>query len=115
MFGAVAKETLPRTMGVPRENSWSSPSCRARPRSSRRSARIQNRRLPDVDFVLTTQELAAMIEQAGLHFRDLEPESFELPFGFKTGAGVIFGNTAASRRPCALRGRKAPARKARIL
>ncbi len=34
-----------------------------------------------------------MIEEAGLHFKELDPESFHLPFGFKTGAGVIFGNS----------------------
>jgi len=48
---------------------------------------------PDVDYVLTTQELARMIEEAGLAFNDLEPESFDMPFGFKTGAGVIFGSS----------------------
>ena len=47
----------------------------------------------DVDYALTTQELARMIEEAGLSFRDLPPDSFDLPFGFKTGAGVIFGNS----------------------
>jgi NADH-quinone oxidoreductase subunit G len=34
-----------------------------------------------------------MIEEAGLQFKELGPESFHLPFGFKTGAGVIFGNS----------------------
>jgi len=48
---------------------------------------------PDVDYVLTTQELVRMIEEAGFQFNDLEPESFDMPFGFKTGAGVIFGNS----------------------
>ena len=47
----------------------------------------------DVDYVLTTQELVRMIEEAGLDFTKLEPASFDLPFGFKTGAGVIFGNS----------------------
>lgn len=47
----------------------------------------------DVDHVITTQELARMIEERGLQFRSIEPESFDLPFGFKTGAGVIFGNS----------------------
>jgi NADH-quinone oxidoreductase subunit G len=47
----------------------------------------------DVDHVITTQELGRMIEEAGLNFKDLDPESFNLPFGFKTGAGVIFGNS----------------------
>ena len=48
---------------------------------------------PDVDYVLTTQELVRMIEEAGLAFNELEPESFDMPFGFKTGAGVIFGSS----------------------
>ena len=48
---------------------------------------------PDVDHVLTTQELAHMIQSAGLIFNSLQPESFDMPFGFYTGAGVIFGNS----------------------
>ena len=34
-----------------------------------------------------------MIEEAGLRFTKLQPESFDMPMGFKTGAGVIFGNS----------------------
>ncbi|HEY8463488.1 MAG TPA: NADH-dependent [FeFe] hydrogenase, group A6 [Bacillota bacterium] len=45
----------------------------------------------DVDLVLTTQELAQMIRQSGLDFNELEPDAFDMPFGFTTGAGVIFG------------------------
>ena len=48
---------------------------------------------PDVDHVLTTQELAQMIQSAGIIFDSLQPESFDMPFGFYTGAGVIFGNS----------------------
>jgi NADH-quinone oxidoreductase subunit G len=48
---------------------------------------------PDVDHVLTTQELAQMIQSAGILFDTLQPESFDMPFGFYTGAGVIFGNS----------------------
>jgi len=48
---------------------------------------------PDVDYVLTTQELAQMIQSAGIIFDSLQPESFDMPFGFYTGAGVIFGNS----------------------
>lgn len=47
----------------------------------------------DVDHVLTTQELAHMIQSAGQIFAKLQPESFDMPFGFYTGAGVIFGNS----------------------
>jgi len=49
--------------------------------------------VPDVDLVLTTQELARMIREAGLVFDQLDVESFDTPFGFTTGAGVIFGTT----------------------
>src|SRR5690606_38037444 len=48
---------------------------------------------PDVDLVLTTQELARMIRETGLLFDQLDIESFDTPFGFTTGAGVIFGAT----------------------
>ena len=34
-----------------------------------------------------------MIEEAGLRFTDLAPQSLDMPLGFKTGAGVIFGTT----------------------
>jgi NADH-quinone oxidoreductase subunit G len=47
----------------------------------------------DVDYVLTTRELATMINEAGLNFKELELESFDMPYGYKTGAGVIFGNS----------------------
>jgi len=47
----------------------------------------------DVDYVLTTRELALMIKEMGINFNRLEQESFDLPFGFNTGGGVIFGNS----------------------
>ena len=48
---------------------------------------------PGVDFVITTQELIQMIKEAGIVFSELEPESVDMPFGFRTGAGIIFGVT----------------------
>lgn len=47
----------------------------------------------DVDFVLTTRELAVMIKQAGIDFRNLEPSHYDSIMGDSTGAGVIFGAT----------------------
>jgi NADH-quinone oxidoreductase subunit G len=32
-----------------------------------------------------------MIEETGLQFNNLQPESMDMPMGFKTGAGIIFG------------------------
>lgn len=47
----------------------------------------------DVDFVLTTRELARMIKEQGINFTGLDDEKFDDPFGMDTGAGVIFGAT----------------------
>ena len=47
---------------------------------------------PLVDYALTTAELASMIEEAGIRFADLRAGAMDMPFGFATGAGVVFGN-----------------------
>ncbi|MBR5281105.1 MAG: [Clostridia bacterium] len=48
---------------------------------------------PDVDVVITTQELIRMIKESGIMFDSLEPEAVDMPFGMISGAGVIFGVT----------------------
>lgn len=47
----------------------------------------------NVDWVITTRELADMINEAGLDFKDLPDEDFDNPLGESTGASVIFGTT----------------------
>ncbi|PKP38271.1 MAG: ferredoxin [Bacteroidetes bacterium HGW-Bacteroidetes-15] len=47
----------------------------------------------DVDYVLTTRELAIMIKQAGLEFDHLEESVCDSIMGESTGAAVIFGAT----------------------
>ncbi len=47
----------------------------------------------DVDYALTTRELARMIVTAGISFNALPDEEFDNPLGEGTGAGVIFGAT----------------------
>ncbi len=47
--------------------------------------------VPDVDIVLSTRELAAMIREAGIQFDELENEDYDSPLGESTGAAVIFG------------------------
>ena len=47
----------------------------------------------DVDYVLTTRELAIMIKQAGIEFLKLEEEQYDRFMGNSTGAAVIFGAT----------------------
>ena len=47
----------------------------------------------DTDYVITTTELIKMIRMTGIDFATLEPESSDIPFGFGSGGGVIFGVT----------------------
>src|SRR4030066_1022289 len=47
----------------------------------------------DIDYVLTTREIAVMIKQAGIDFRNLEPSHYDSVMGDSTGAAVIFGAT----------------------
>ena len=49
--------------------------------------------VPDVDYSMTTRELARMIKKAGIRFLDLPDETFDDPLGRSTGAAVIFGAT----------------------
>jgi len=94
MFGSLSKEMLAGSLGIKKENIIvvSIMPCTAKKFEARRPE-FETDGVRDVDYVLTTQEIARMIEESGLYFTELEPESFDLPFGFKTGAGVIFGNS----------------------
>ena len=47
----------------------------------------------DVDWALTTRELARMIKRAGIDIDRLEEEEFDDPLGRSTGAATIFGTT----------------------
>ncbi len=47
----------------------------------------------DVDYVLTTRELATMIKEANIDFVNLEDNEFDSMFGRGSSAGMIFGNT----------------------
>jgi iron-only hydrogenase group A len=47
----------------------------------------------DVDYVLTTRELARMFKETGIRFSTLPEEEFDSPLGESTGAAVIFGAT----------------------
>ncbi|MDD4327639.1 MAG: NADH-dependent [FeFe] hydrogenase, group A6 [Eubacteriales bacterium] len=54
---------------------------------------MRNDSLANVDAVLTTRELAAMIKEAGVDFLNLPDEDFDDPLGLSTGAADIFGVT----------------------
>ena len=45
--------------------------------------------VPNVDLVLTTQEVIKMIKESGIRFQMLEKESPDLPYGMGSGAAEI--------------------------
>ena len=94
MFGSLVKAMLPDQLKIERKNLKvvAIMPCMAKKFEAQRPEMGVDGD-PDVDNVLTTQELAQMIQSAGLIFDTLQPESFDMPFGFYTGAGVIFGNS----------------------
>lgn len=47
----------------------------------------------DVDYGLTTREMAKMIREAGIHLPEMPKSNFDEPFGNASGAGLIFGAT----------------------
>ena len=94
MFGSIAKEVLPNELGIERKNLVvvSIMPCTAKKFEAGR-AEFYTEGQRDVDLVLTTQELARMIQDAGIIFSELPVESVDQPLGVKTGAGVIFANS----------------------
>jgi NADH-quinone oxidoreductase subunit G len=94
MLGALCKASLPQELGIPEKDLVvvSIMPCTAKKFEAKRPE-FADHGSPEVDHVLTTQELARMIEESGMRFSKLEPESYDMPMGFKTGAGVIFGNS----------------------
>ncbi|MEA4883972.1 MAG: [FeFe] hydrogenase, group A [Clostridia bacterium] len=94
MFGSLARKYLAPELGVAPESLYvvSVMPCTAKKFEAGREEFTTDGR-PDVDAVITTQELARMVREAGVDFGALEIESFDIPLGIATGAGMIFGNT----------------------
>jgi len=48
---------------------------------------------PNIDIVITTNELALMMKESGIDFDKLEISSFDSSFSYFTGGAVIFGSS----------------------
>ena len=48
---------------------------------------------PDVDYSISTRELARLIKRANIRFDELPETDFDTPLGESSGAGAIFGAT----------------------
>ena len=92
MFGAIAKNYWAEKMNIPRENLIvvSIMPCLAKKYECAREEFSENGD-PDVNYSLSTRELASLIKRANIDFTNLPEEDFDHPLGESTGAGVIFG------------------------
>lgn len=92
MFGALAKNYFAQKIGIDPEKMVvvAVMPCTAKKFEASRPEMITPRGR-DVDYVLTTRELARMIRSAGIEFHELPDESYDRPLGISTGAGAIFG------------------------
>lgn len=94
MFGAIAKSYWLEKLGIKREDMVvvSIMPCVAKKFECQRDEfKVDGN--PDVDYSLTTRELAELIKQFNIDFNALPEEDFDRPLGESTGAGVIFGAT----------------------
>lgn len=94
MFGAIAKSYFAEKIAVDRKDLVvvSIMPCIAKKYESQRDEfKVDGN--PDVDYSISTRELAAFIKAANIDFMNLPEGQFDDPLGESTGAGVIFGNT----------------------
>ncbi|MFA8450202.1 MAG: NADH-dependent [FeFe] hydrogenase, group A6 [Bacteroidales bacterium] len=94
MFGAIAKTYFADKISIKREDMVvvSIMPCIAKKYECQRDEFATDNN-PDVDFSISTRELAHMIKAANLDLNLLENDDFDAPLGQSTGAGVIFGAT----------------------
>ncbi|MBR5214892.1 MAG: [Bacteroidales bacterium] len=94
MFGAIAKSYWAEKMGIKREDLVvvSIMPCLAKKYECKREEFSVNGN-PDVDYVLSTRELARLIKQFNLDLKEMPVADFDNPLGESTGAAVIFGAT----------------------
>jgi NADH-quinone oxidoreductase subunit G/[NiFe] hydrogenase diaphorase moiety small subunit/NADP-reducing hydrogenase subunit HndD len=94
MFGVLAKTYYAKKKGIDPKNivSVSIMPCTAKKYEANRSE-MRDSGYQDVDYVLTTRELATMIQQSGINVLTLRNEAYDSIMGESTGAGVIFGAT----------------------
>lgn len=92
MFGALSKSYYAKMLGkVPDDIvTVSIMPCTAKKFEAARPE-MQVDGVRDVDVVLTTRELARMIQAAGIVFTQQKDAQFDDPFGIGSGAGAIFG------------------------
>ena len=94
MFGAIAKTYFADKIGVKREDMIvvSIMPCLAKKYECQRDE-FKTDNNPDVDYSISTRELAHLIKEANMDLKTMEDEDYDKPLGESTGASVIFGTT----------------------
>ncbi len=94
MFGALAKTYYAQSRGLDPKKivTVSIMPCTAKKYEADRPE-MRSSGFKDVDFVITTRELARMIRQAGIDFNQMKEDKYDKLMGKSTGAAVIFGAT----------------------
>ncbi|MEW6653275.1 MAG: NADH-dependent [FeFe] hydrogenase, group A6 [Bacteroidota bacterium] len=94
MFGALIKTFYAEKAGVKPEDivSVAVMPCSAKKYECNRPE-MNDSGYKDVDYGLTTRELARMIKEAGINLPEMPKSDFDSPFGEASGAGLIFGAT----------------------
>lgn len=90
MMGAIIKSYYAQQNGIDPQKIFS---VSIMPCSAKKFEAARPEMGDDVDVVITTQELAKMVKQAGIDFTRLEDEKFDEILGDSSGAAVIFGVT----------------------
>ncbi|MBF8982885.1 iron hydrogenase small subunit [Lutibacter sp. B2] len=94
MFGIIAKTYYAKKLGIDPNKIVvvSVMPCIAKKAESARPELTKDHK-NNVDIVVTTRELGAMIKEAGIDFSNLPDSDFDHVLGESTGASVIFGTT----------------------
>jgi iron-only hydrogenase group A len=94
MFGALIKTFYAENAGIDPANivSVALMPCSAKKFECNRPE-MNSSGYKDVDYGLTTRELAQMIRESGIHLPEMPKSDFDSPFGEASGAGLIFGAT----------------------
>lgn len=94
MFGSIAKNYWAQKMGIPKEKLVvvSVMPCLAKKYECDRPE-FKSNGIPDVDYSLSTRELARIIKRSNISLANMPEGEFDNPMGESTGAGVIFGAT----------------------
>ncbi len=94
MFGAILKTFYAQQIGIDPKDivSVAVMPCSAKKFECNRPE-MNSSGYQDVDYGLTTRELAKMIKEAGIYLPEMPKQHFDTPFGDASGAGLIFGAT----------------------